>query len=158
MPRLLRPTCSMRGCPSLDQEHRISHWVGRALSCEAVAADRRPCGPPEEGQSQLWVMDHGRSEPLRVLKIARSIDAAWFRCQALASVALDLRDSESTREVVTEAMNAAFSLSDPVGVVCVSSWPVRAMVRSNHPDLRQARKWIACKENLGPRDFLGAER
>jgi len=36
---------------------------------------------------------------------------------------------------VAEALDAAFSLRQPNRIVSVAAWPVRAMVRTRHPDL-----------------------
>lgn len=89
----------------------------------------------DPSQKRDWVMQDGREAPSRALEVAKSIDDPWFRCQALASVAIDFNIPEVTHGLIAESLEAAFSLKQPTAIVCGAAWPVRAMVRSQHPEL-----------------------
>ncbi len=62
------------------------------------------------------------------LKTIRKTAEHWLRCQALASIALHIKDSKSAEKVISESFEAAAQLSEPNRAVKVSSWPLRALV------------------------------
>jgi hypothetical protein len=76
---------------------------------------------------------HGRAEvdriaptdPARAIALARTIPDAWYRAQALSSVARHVRES-SVGCTVGEAIAAAYDCSDAYNTVAVMSWPLRA--------------------------------
>ena len=72
-----------------------------------------------------------RQNPAEALRIARSIDAPWFRCQAVAYAA---RYGPPEQMLITakEAFDAAVADSDAYRVVGASAWPLRALVECGY--------------------------
>jgi hypothetical protein len=68
-----------------------------------------------------------RAKPDEALKLARSIDDPWFRCQALGIAAVHVPDRHSRKVAIDDAFSAANELDEPTRVVTVSSWPVKAL-------------------------------
>lgn len=66
-----------------------------------------------------------KSEPEKALEVARRINDAWFRCQALSQVARYWTHSDYKR-LLKEAVKAADSQNDAYKQVAVSAWPTRA--------------------------------
>ncbi len=65
------------------------------------------------------------SEWQAALRLARSIEGAWFRCQALSHVATVCPISKVSLEIVDEALAAADSIPDINRKVSVSALPIR---------------------------------
>lgn len=65
------------------------------------------------------------SEPDKALSVARKIEDAWFRCQALSQVARYWPDPDYQR-LLKEAVQAGDSQNDAFKEVTVSAWPIRA--------------------------------
>jgi hypothetical protein len=70
-----------------------------------------------------------RTRPEEALELARSIEAPWFRCQALTSVALHANDARLRDSLIDEAFLAASQLTEPNRIVSVASWPLKVLVR-----------------------------
>jgi len=68
-----------------------------------------------------------KTQPHEALRLARSIDDPWFRCQALSIAAVHAPDRRSHKCAIDDAFSAANELSEPNRVVTVSSWPVKAL-------------------------------
>lgn len=76
---------------------------------------------------------HGRAEvdriaptdSARAIELARTIPDAWYRAQALSSVARHVRES-SVGSTVGEAIAAAYDCADAYNTVAVMCWPLRA--------------------------------
>jgi len=68
-----------------------------------------------------------RATPDEALKLARTIDDPWFRCQALSMAAVHVPDRRSRKVAIDDAFSAANELDEPNRVVTVSSWPVKAL-------------------------------
>ena len=62
--------------------------------------------------------------------VARKIDDAWFRCQALSQVARYWPNADYKR-LLKEAVDAANSQNDLYKQVTVSAWPIRAYLERN---------------------------
>lgn len=77
------------------------------------------------------------------LRIARGIDDAWFRCQALAHVAWTTPDPARFFERVAESMASGWSIEDPNRSATVIAWPVAA---------------LAARMGLGPDEGARADR
>lgn len=69
------------------------------------------------------------SDVVRGLEIARSVRDPWYRSQSLAHVAWHLKDHMQFKQVVGEALSAAYEQDEPNRVVTVASWTVRVMVK-----------------------------
>src|SRR3954469_1720155 len=80
------------------------------------------------------VANIAKRQPARALQLARSITDAWFRCQALSYVALELSSTKERHSILNEAFSAASKLSEPNRVVTVSAWPLKVL--SVHGDSR----------------------
>lgn len=65
------------------------------------------------------------SEPDKALSVARKIEDAWFRCQALSQVARYWPDPDYQR-LLKEAVQAGDSQNDAFKQMTVSAWPIRA--------------------------------
>lgn len=65
------------------------------------------------------------SHPDKALLVARKIEDAWFRCQALSQVARYWPHSDYER-LLKEAVEAGDSQNDTYKQVTVSAWPIRA--------------------------------
>ena len=65
------------------------------------------------------------SDPEKALEVARKINDAWFRCQALSQVARYWPHADYQR-LLKEAVDAADSQNDTYKQVTVSAWPIRA--------------------------------
>ena len=72
------------------------------------------------------------TEPDKALAVARKIDDAWFRCQALSHVARYWPDGDYHRFLI-EALKAANSQEDVYKQVAVSAWPTRAYLERGNP-------------------------
>jgi hypothetical protein len=68
----------------------------------------------------------------KALAVARKIDDAWFRCQALSQVARYWPHPDYQR-LLKEAVEAADSQNDPYKQVTVSAWPTRAYLERGSP-------------------------
>ena len=75
------------------------------------------------------------SEPVKALDVARRISDPWYRCQSLAHVAWHLEDRNTCKQVIGEALTAAFEQDEPNRIVSVASWAVRVMVKRSDPEL-----------------------
>ncbi len=62
------------------------------------------------------------------LAVARAIRHPWYRCQALAEVARELRSRDEQDAVLREAVDAAFEQTEPNRIVRVACWPLRVVV------------------------------
>jgi len=93
-------------------------------------------------------------QPEQALKIARSIDASWFRCQALSQVARYWPD-ESYDKILVEAVRAADAQDQVFNQIAVSAWPIRAYLeRGNMPP---AQKLLAkCIQAAGAIENMGS--
>lgn len=72
------------------------------------------------------------TEPEKALAVARKINDAWFRCQALSQVARYWPDGDYHR-LLKEALKAAHSQDDVYKQVAVSAWPTRAYLERGSP-------------------------
>ncbi len=70
--------------------------------------------------------------PDQGLAVARNIQDAWFRCQALSQVARYWPDGDYDR-LLKEALLAANCLDDVYKRVAVSAWPIRAHLERGSP-------------------------
>ena len=70
-----------------------------------------------------------RSNLPEALRIARSVEDPWYRCQSLAAVAGATQDPRERRELVEESFRAAEQQSEPNRVVTVSAWPMEVLAR-----------------------------
>lgn len=61
------------------------------------------------------------------LRLARTIDDPWFRCQALSVAAIELASADRFRSAIAEAFAAAEQLREANRVVTASSWPLKAL-------------------------------
>lgn len=61
------------------------------------------------------------------LDIARQIADPWYRCQALAAVAVYLTSPRDRQQVLIDAFLSANLLDEPNRLVTVSSWPIKAL-------------------------------
>ena len=77
--------------------------------------------------TRTFVASIAAKEPQRAFELARGIDDAWFRCQALSMAALHLADSKARARAIDEALAAASELTEPNRVVSVSAWPVKVL-------------------------------
>ena len=68
-----------------------------------------------------------KTKPDEALKLARSIDDPWFRCQALSIAAVHVPNRRARKVAIDDAFSAANELDEPNRVVTVSSWPVKAL-------------------------------
>lgn len=59
---------------------------------------------------------------------ARRIENPWFRCQALALVALHTESAQAQDRAIKEAFASANELTEPNRIVSVSAWPLKALV------------------------------
>jgi hypothetical protein len=73
-------------------------------------------------------------DPARALELARSINEAWYRCQALSSAALHHPDSRTRARVIDEALDAALKSGEPNRVVTVSAWPIKVLAMEGRLD------------------------
>ena len=94
-------------------------------------------------------------EPDHALRVARAIEAPWFRCQALSHVARYWPDENYDR-FLKEAMRAADSQDQVFNQVAVSAWPIRAYLeRGNAPPakklLAKGTSATGLIENMGSR-------
>jgi len=76
-------------------------------------------------------IDLAQNEPQRSLKVARSIDEPWFRCQALASTAR-YWPGDGYAPILEEALAAARSQINLYKLVAVQAWPLRAYLERNN--------------------------
>jgi hypothetical protein len=67
------------------------------------------------------------TDPREALKVARTIQHPWYRCQALSSVADVWGTRAQKLEVLEEALAAAAEQVEINRVVTVSAWPLRVM-------------------------------
>lgn len=81
--------------------------------------------------------------PDEALRIAESIEDAWLRCQARAIVGANLPDRVVAWDVIRAALADARSLEEPSQCAAVSAWPVRAMIRTGHPDVLETVRGFA---------------
>ena len=77
--------------------------------------------------TRTFVARIAAKEPQRAFELARAIDDAWVRCQALSTTALHLADSRARARAIDEALAAASELTEPNRVVTVSAWPVKVL-------------------------------
>jgi hypothetical protein len=63
----------------------------------------------------------------KALQVAESIDNPWFRCLALAAVALFIPDKKLQRSVLEHALASGNKCSDPNRIVTVSAWPIKEL-------------------------------
>jgi hypothetical protein len=68
------------------------------------------------------------------LRIARNIDDAWFRCQALACVAWNVADHERFLGLVAESLESGWSIKNPNRAVTVIAWPIAALAKRRFRD------------------------
>jgi hypothetical protein len=68
-----------------------------------------------------------RTDLEEALRTAREIDHPWYRCQALATVAVVTTDARARRRLLEEAFRAAEEQEEPNRVVTVSSWPLKVL-------------------------------
>src|SRR5438128_1088958 len=73
------------------------------------------------------VANIAKRQPARALRLARSITDAWFRCQALSYVALEISSTKERHSILNEAFSAGNKLSEPNRVVTVSAWPLKVL-------------------------------
>lgn len=83
---------------------------------------------PTHVTKREFVTKLAASEPEKALDVARIIPESWYRCQALAHVACNLKQRKLREEIIHEALKAAYELREPNRIVSVAAWPVRAMV------------------------------
>jgi hypothetical protein len=82
---------------------------------------------------------HGRAEvdriapfdPARALTLAHAIPDAWYRAQALSSVAAHAHGS-SVLKIVGDAIAASYDCPDAYNTVAVMSWPLEAAYARGH--------------------------
>lgn len=67
------------------------------------------------------------------LRIARNIGDPWYRCQALAYVALHTADVKRFLGLVAESLESGWSIEDANRSVTVVAWPVAVLARRNDP-------------------------
>jgi len=79
------------------------------------------------------------TDPKAALKLACTINHAWYRCQSLTAAAEQLRGKEQLA-ALSKAFAAAKEQSEPNRVVTVASWPVGALAKVK-PQL--AAEWAA---------------
>jgi hypothetical protein len=68
------------------------------------------------------------NDPQQALRLARSIEHPWYRCQAIASIVEANLSSRDAEELLDEAFTAASSQSEPNRVASVAFWPLRLLV------------------------------
>ncbi|MBS0416305.1 MAG: hypothetical protein JSR66_01240 [Proteobacteria bacterium] len=68
------------------------------------------------------------SNPQEALKVARSIQHPWYRCQALSRVAEHWGTKAQKLDLLEEALASAQMQEDINRVITVSAWPLRVMV------------------------------
>src|SRR6266850_3077463 len=78
-------------------------------------------------QQRDHVASIAATQPERALELAREIDDAWFRCQALSIAAVQISDQRTRDQAIADAFTSANDLREPNRVVTVSSWPVKAL-------------------------------
>ena len=75
-------------------------------------------------------------DPKLALKIARAIKHPWYRCQALTTVAENVRGKQR-QDLLLAALKAAQEQAETNRIVTVSSWPLRVLANSN-PEIAEA--------------------
>src|SRR6202012_60427 len=94
-------------------------------------SQRRPKSPSPSRASVVGRMRAGQlapSDAAKALEAARACPDAWYRVQALASVAEHVEPGAVAR-VLDEAAREAQSCHDAYGQVAVMAWPLRAAFR-----------------------------
>lgn len=66
----------------------------------------------------------------RALRVTRGIEDPWYRCQALATVALHVPLIEERDKLLAEALASANLELEPNRIATVSSWPLKALTLS----------------------------
>ncbi len=103
-------------------------------SDEAIAAHMAQWRESPEGKGAVG---RARTQELAsvdvsaALAVARSVDHPWYRCQALSSIAEVNPAHPQAERWLIEALDAAYSQSEPNRVASVSSWPLHVLVRRN---------------------------
>jgi len=66
----------------------------------------------------------------KALEVARTISQGWYRCQSLAEVALEMKNSKPEfLRIVKEALQAAMETEQPNRIVSASSWVIWIMAK-----------------------------
>ena len=74
-------------------------------------------------------------DPDQALRMARSIEDPWYRCQSLAAVAFQHQDPSFRLALIVEAFAAGREAGNPTRVVTVSSWPLKVLCLQRSEDL-----------------------
>lgn len=69
-----------------------------------------------------------KSNPIQALRVARSIEHPWYRCQAITSIVEANPADHGARKLLEEALAAATSQDQPNRVASVAFWPLRLLV------------------------------
>ncbi|QWG15069.1 hypothetical protein KMZ29_10625 [Bradyrhizobium sediminis] len=96
---------------------------------------------------QLAPTDTGKA-----LQAARACPDAWYRVQALASVA-EHADQRLVLSILEEAAREAQSCPDAYGTVAVMAWPLRVAFKQGHLNFaeRELKKCLALASGIEPR-------
>jgi hypothetical protein len=88
----------------------------------------------------------------KALQAARACPDAWYRVQALASVA-EHADNGLVLSILEEAAREAQSCHDAYGTVAVTAWPLGVALRQGHLDFagRELKKCLALAARVEPR-------
>jgi hypothetical protein len=93
---------------------------------------------PQYTQDRDHVAYVAPKDPVTALKIAQGISNPWFRCQALAFVALHSADIQQKNCLLEESFQAALETQEPNRIVNVSSWPLKVLCLSGQHTRLQA--------------------
>lgn len=74
--------------------------------------------------------------PKEALAVARKIEHPWYRCQAISNLVGTNIGRFDAEELLEEALDAAYSQSEPNRTASVSSWPLKPLVQIN-PELAE---------------------
>jgi hypothetical protein len=68
------------------------------------------------------------------LKVARTIEHPWYRCQSLSNVAEYWKPLSEKRELVREAFRAARACENPNRIASVAFWPLKVLADNDLGD------------------------
>lgn len=93
-----------------------------------------------------------RSDTAKALQAARGCPDAWYRVQALASVA-EHADPGAALSILEEAAREARSCHDAYGTVAVMAWPIRVALKQGRLVFaeRELEKCLALAPQIEPR-------
>jgi hypothetical protein len=116
---------------------------------------RPPHTPSPSRASVIGRMRAGQLAPTdtgKALEAARACPDAWYRVQALASVA-EHADQRLVLSILNEAAREAQSCHDAYGMVAVMSWPLRVAFAQGQPSFaeRELKKCLALASRIEPR-------